>query len=108
MERTMNALPKANRKLTKDEEIVELQYRLKQFTRLLSLVGKEIGQDKIIEIAKSNEYPKTKEQIIEMIEQGRGLKDVNRYQISTDGQGIGHLQINGEWVKWEDIEKLIE
>lgn len=100
---------------THQEEIIELEYKLKQFTTLLHLVGKEIGLDKVIEIAKSSDYPKTDEQIVEMIEQGRLIKDLDRYEfeIAVDRHEEGTvIEDNksklGEWVKWSDIEYVIK
>ncbi len=110
----MEVSPQERRTLTDAEKPIEANYKLAQFTRLLSLVGKEIGTDKIIEIAKSNEYPKTKEQIIEMIEKGKGLKDLDRYdamewidETNPDKESWPECNDSGDWVKWSDIEKII-
>lgn len=62
---------KKHRKLTHKEEITELEYELKKWKILLNLISKDIGQDKVIEIARNDNYPKDQKQLIEMIEQGK-------------------------------------
>jgi hypothetical protein len=62
---------KKHRKLTHKEEIIELEYELKKWKILLNLISKDIGQDKVIEIARNDNYPKDQKQLIEMIEQGK-------------------------------------
>lgn len=99
------------RVLDAKEELIEAQYKLKQFTTLLALVSKDIGQDKIIEIARSSDYPKTDEDIEKMIEQGKLLKDIQRWHMSSEkGNTIiicEHLDL-GNWAYWEDVEKIIK
>lgn len=101
---------KSVRNPTDKEQLIEAQYKLKQWQILLQLIGKEIGQDKIIEIAKSSDYPKNDDQIKVMIEQGKALKDLERYRMFTDDDiGLNHAEReDGEWVKWSDIEKIIK
>jgi len=107
----MKALPQANRQPTPGEQVIEAQYKLKQVTRLLAMIGKEIGADKIIEIAKSNDYPKTDEQIIEMVDKGKRLGDLDRYNLwhnhMDDKIEYDEPEPNGDWVRWSDVEKLI-
>lgn len=110
----MKALPQANRQPTPGEQVIEAQYKLKQVTRLLAMIGKEIGADKIIEIAKSNDYPKTTDQVKEMIDKGKRLGDLDRYdamewidETNTDKESWPECNDSGDWVRWSDVEKLI-
>lgn len=104
----MKVTPKT-RTLTDSEKVVQAEYKLAQFTRLLALVGKEIGTDKIIEIAKSSDYPKTDDQVKAMIEQGKSLKDLPRHTVYAAfiDKAASEEDEKGDWVKWEDIEKII-
>ena len=99
------------RKLTHQEELIEKDYELKKWKILLNLVAESIGQDKIIEIAKDGRYPKTKEQIVEMIEQGKLIRDLPRHMMFEGITGIikDGAPVDGmsPYVKWSDIEKII-
>jgi len=101
------------RELTDLEKLIESEYNLKKWKILLNLVAQEIGQDKILEIAKSSDYPKTKEEISQMVEQGKLLKDLDRYNIksihglSGDVTKFEELNMSGEYVKWSDIEEIL-
>ena len=101
----MKVEPKT-RQLTDPEKVIQAEYKLKQWQVLLSLVAKDIGKDKLIEIAKSEQYPKNDAQIEAMIEQGNSLRDLDRYEKDFEADWF-HKEEYGEWVKWEDIEKII-
>lgn len=102
---------KTLRQLTHKEKLIEKNYELKKWKILLNLIAKEIGQDKIIEIAKSKDYPKTKKEIIKMIKQGELINDLPRHMMFEgiinaikDGCAVDNLI---PYVKWSDIEKVI-
>lgn len=96
----------AQRQLTPEEKLIEKDYELKKWKILLNLVAKEIGKDKVIEIARSDDYPKTDEQIIEMLEQGKLIKDLPRHKLPS--HKIEFLSTYEDYVKWSDIEKIIK
>ena len=64
----MKVEKKSNRQRTDKEEIVELTYKLKQYKILLYLVSVDIGEDELIRIAKNPDYPKTAEEVKQMID----------------------------------------
>lgn len=59
------------RVLTPLEQIVELKYNATKLKMLLHLISEEIGMDKIIELAKYSKYPKTREELIKVIKEGK-------------------------------------
>lgn len=59
------------RTLTPLEQIVELKYDMTKLKILLHLISEDIGMDKVIELAKDSSYPKTREELVKIIKEGK-------------------------------------
>lgn len=59
------------RVLTHKEQVVELEYDLTKLKILLHVISEEITMDKIIELAENSNYPKTRDELIQIVKEGK-------------------------------------
>jgi len=56
------------REPTPEEKVIELEYKNKKLTLLLGILSAHLGNEKVLYLAKMGNYPKTDEQITELME----------------------------------------
>jgi hypothetical protein len=53
---------------TKEEAIIDLEYKVKRLSLLIGILSEHLGKEKVIELCREGNYPKTDEQVKQLAE----------------------------------------
>ena len=93
--------------LTTEEKLIESNYRLKKLQGLIGILSGHLGNEKVMKLARMGNYPKTDEQIQDILDSKliskKEIDDLK--EIYKDFIGMG---LNGKEVSMKKLKNIFE